>query len=504
MSHATKTTAAITAAIEPVLRSMRSDSPRVALPFARSMRDRSCAGQHFGAWAVEPKWFHGALVSVRNGTLQPVAVAFDEDDGDEDEPKYVVRDGVAIITIDGQMTKKGSSFGGCSTVRVRDALRTARDDVHVRAIVLHICTPGGTVAGTSDLAEEVVATRKKKPVYAYVADMCCSAGYWVASQCQTIYANTTALVGCIGTYVVLQDDTGLQEQIGIKWEVISTGEYKGLGADGKVTDKLRSDVQREIDELNAPFLAAVAAGRGKRISDMATVSDGRAYVSAQAQQLGLIDEIASLDAAIGAISDRSPFMNLDQFKAFAAEHPDAIAGFREEGRKAGVAEATKAERERAAAVREACAGRDSLALDIFLAGNDADDAALAVKAAADVEAKAKADAEAARAAAEAQSKQLAEVQEKLRLAEEKAAFLASGNRGVNAAGAQRQADEQKAQENKEAPDAETDPKAHAAWEWDTKPEVRAGFSKKENYVNWRTAQLKGRFRMNVPAPQPAK
>ncbi len=67
--------------------------------------------------------------------------------------------GVAVICIDGQMTKRGSSFGGCSTVRVRKALREAAMDVQARAVLIHICTPGGSVEGTSDLADDITAIR---------------------------------------------------------------------------------------------------------------------------------------------------------------------------------------------------------------------------------------------------------------------------------------------------------------------------------------------------------
>ncbi len=151
----------------------------------------------------------------------------------------------------------------------------------------------------------MAAAAKLKPIWAYAEDLCCSAAYQVAACCNYIYANQTAMVGSIGTLVLLVDDTAMQEQIGIKYQVVSTGEYKGLGADGSVSDKLISDVQREVNELNAPFLATVTAGRGKKIPDISAVADGRVHVAAQAISLGLIDEIASFDAAMGAVTAKA-------------------------------------------------------------------------------------------------------------------------------------------------------------------------------------------------------
>jgi signal peptide peptidase SppA len=376
---------------------------------------RKCASQHFGAWAIEPKWFKAAIDAVRAGTWKPEPAAdYGDDDEGDDEPGYKVVNGVAIICIDGQMSKRGSSFGGCSTVETRKAVRAAADDWMVRSIILHICSPGGTVSGTSDLADDVLAARGKKPVFAYIADMGCSAAYWVASQCERIYANTTAVVGSIGTYTVLEDDTGFSEQMGIKYRVVSTGEYKGLGADGAVTDKLVADVQREVDELNAPFLAAVTNGRAGKIADVPAIADGRAHVGEQARQLGLIDEIASLDAAIEAISQLRKVKTMtptEQVKQIAAEHPDAVASFREEGKKAGKAEAHQEEIARLKAIEAACPGRPALAVKMFCAGHDAEHAA-AVVAELDAEAtKAKASDDARKAELAAKDAEIAKLRE---------------------------------------------------------------------------------------------
>lgn len=335
----------------------------VEVPLARTARTDRCAGQHFGAWAIYPKWFASAVNAIRSGQWKPGSGAHggdtiinvsataradgsepakadvwdDDEDGEKDSPGYTVCNGVAIICIDGQMTKRGSSWGGCSTVEVRSALRTTVKDYAVRAILLKICTPGGTVSGTSDLAADIRWANSIKPVYTYVEDMCCSAGYWAASQTRKIFAGVTAIVGCIGTYTVLEDDTGYQEQWGFKYRVVSTGEYKGLGADGKVTDLLVADVQREINELNAPFLADVALGRAEKLSaNQAIWSDGRAHVGQQALTLGLIDAVSTLDDALAAIYEEIGTMaiNSQQFTDYAAANPRAaeVEAIREEGR----------------------------------------------------------------------------------------------------------------------------------------------------------------------------
>lgn len=484
-------------------KTLRPMETKVSLAQIPQGGDQRCAAQHFGAWAIEPRWFKSAIDAVRSGTFKPAKAnkgkkaskskAFSSGDDDDAEPAYAVQDGVALICIDGQMTKRGSSFGGCSTVETRKAIRAAADDWMVKAIMLHVCSPGGTVAGTADLADDILAARESKPVNCYIADMGCSAAYWAASQCEYIYANTTALIGSIGTYALLEDDSAAQEQFGVKYQIVSTGEYKGLGADGRVSDKLVADVQREVNELNVPFLAAVSRGRGQKIADLSAVADGRAHVSAQALSLGLIDEVASLDAAMTATIQESKKMNAEAFKAYAAEHPEAVASYIEQGKKSGVADGIKQERDRFDRVLAAAGGSTALAIAGFKAGHDGD----TVKLAADVAAEAKASADAiAKAGSEASAAKDAEIA-KLK---EQVAFV-QGNQGGVATGAATQA---AAKPKAEAPENPGDDapieqrrewaKAMAAYEWDADASTHKVFSTKERYVAYRQQELLGNLR----------
>lgn len=446
------------------------------IPIPRT--DRKCAAQQLGAWSIEPKWWASAVDMVRSGLWKPKA-DYNDDEDESEAPAYQVHKGVAVIAIDGQMTKRGSSFGGCSTVRVRQLLRQAAADFSVRGIVLQICSPGGTVAGTADLADDVLAVRQgkfgqAKPVNAYIQDMGCSAAYWVASQCETIYANTTAIIGSIGTYTVLTDDTGAAEQFGYKYYVISTGPYKGLGADGKVSDELKADVQREVNELNAPFLSAVSLGRGKKI-DISAVSDGRAWVSEQAKSLGLIDAIVSLDTAIEATSTRSSTMTpAEQVRQIAAEHPDSVAAFIEQGKKAGLAEGRKEIMDLLRSNTEAAQGNHELANKATLAGHDPEAVKLAVDAKAKAEAEAKAREDAHKAEIEAKQKEI-----------DRLKFEAGGQKAIGT------------QANEGKPVDTSDPKAVAEAEWSKDPKIREGFSTKDRYVAVRVAELKGRLKTSA-------
>lgn len=165
--------------------------------------------------------------------------------------------------------------------------------------MLRIDSPGGSVAGTSDLAEAVKQANAKKPVYAYAEDCCCSAAYWVASQGRRLLSNSTAIVGSIGTFAVVWDSSGMYAEAGIKVHVVASAPLKGAGTDGQaITDEMLADWQREISEINDVFVAGVSKGRSMPIATARDLADGRVHVGANAEALGLIDGVASFDAAL--------------------------------------------------------------------------------------------------------------------------------------------------------------------------------------------------------------
>lgn len=267
-----------------------------------------CAAQHFAPWMIEEHWFRSAVEAVKNGTMRPMALDIDDEvDEAEKQPPYKIYNGIAIIPIAGALMKKKSKFGGTSSVETRAAVRKAVHDEKVKAILLHIDSPGGTVAGTADLAADVRSANGIKPVYAHIEDLGASAAYWVASQARRITANATAEVGSIGTLLVLDDTSGMYAAKGIKVHVISTGKYKGAGCDGApVTDDHIKMFQETVDDLNEHFLKGVAQGREMSMAAVRAVADGRCHIAAKAKALGLIDEVASLDVVMSFIFKQEP------------------------------------------------------------------------------------------------------------------------------------------------------------------------------------------------------
>ena len=259
--------------------------------------------EYLGVWAMHEKSFLGAVdnaakMDIRQHVAQGIkAGAVYDRDGNLIGYEPDMFEGVASLDVAGTLMKHTSSMSdGTSTVLMRRAIRQAASNPAVKAIVLRIDSPGGTVAGTRELAEEIAAAAAKKPVHANIEDLGASAAYWVASQATKIWANATALVGSIGTYGVLYDASEMARREGLKVHVVRAGAFKGMGTLGtEITEEQLADYQRVVNELNAFFVAAVAKGRGMDEAAVASIADGRVHVGEKAREIGLIDGVRQYD-----------------------------------------------------------------------------------------------------------------------------------------------------------------------------------------------------------------
>lgn len=342
----------------------------------------------FGVWAMEERAFHGLLSQVANGNLaEHVRATLAARGSKTDAPtsSLSVRDGIAVLNISGTMMKAESSWGGStSTVRVRNQLRQALADDSVNGVLLVIDSPGGTVAGTVDLADEVANATGKKPVWAYVEDQACSAAFYVGSQAERVLMNRAGVTGSIGVFTGVVDSSARAASELLKVHVIRSGVHKGAGMPGTpITDAQLAEFQSRVDAQAQLFVDAVARGRKLARDKVSALADGRVFTGEQAVTAGLVDAVQSLD---------------DTFAAFVARlKPKSKGGPMSTDTKPGPQAATLAE------LKAACPGADASFLMGQLEGNATVEAA--TKAWMTTLAKQRDEALAATAKAEAQAKE---------------------------------------------------------------------------------------------------
>lgn len=213
---------------------------------------------------------------------------------------------VAVIPVYGVIEQHSDWFmemfgEGTSVDGLRDSLRAALADPDVKAIVLDIDSPGGTVAGITELAAEIRGVRGgDKPIVASANAFCASAAYWLASQCDEVTATPSAQVGSIGVYAVHQDVSRMLDELGVTVTLVSAGPHKTEGNMYEpLSDEAKADMQSRVDDTYTTFKADVAAGR--RISADQVESDfggGRVMTAKKAAAAGMVDRVETLGATI--------------------------------------------------------------------------------------------------------------------------------------------------------------------------------------------------------------
>lgn len=211
---------------------------------------------------------------------------------------FVSTGGAAVLRVDGMLTKYGNSFdGGGSLVALRKQVLDADRDPTVKSLLLVVESPGGTVAGTSELASAI--HNFSKPTFAFLEDLAASGAYWIASQAQQVFANEAASVGSIGVFSVVRDSSGQAEQSGIKVHVVSSGAHKGAATPGTViTPEQIAVIQETVNSYAELFCAAVRRGRGLSAEELSQVTDGRVFDAKTAVTKKLIQGVSTFEEVL--------------------------------------------------------------------------------------------------------------------------------------------------------------------------------------------------------------
>ena len=268
-----------------------------------------CLGRHTGVWAIEPGWLQGTMDQIGAGAIvakeKPKDI-FALDAGDQEYSAigaHTVGD-IRVIPIQGAMMKQFSKYGGTSYMAIRQELRASARSTSIKGIMLLIDTPGGNVSGLDDLASDIVMASNEKPLMAHIDDCCCSAGMWLSSQAPLVAANRSAMLGSIGVFTVLEDTSAQAEADGVKVIKVSSSPAKGEGTPGlPITEDYVAEVQRQVDEINGMFLAAITKGRGIASGALKEVADGRVFNAQVAKESGLIDRVQSMDESMAQLTE---------------------------------------------------------------------------------------------------------------------------------------------------------------------------------------------------------
>jgi capsid assembly protease len=223
---------------------------------------------------------------------------------------YLVQNGIAIIPIDGTLVAKAGSMdaesGLVSYEKLSQQIHGALDDTSVRGILLDVNSGGGEVRGNFDMVDSVYARRDEKPIWAVANEWAASGAYSIISLAQKIYLPRTGTVGSIGVISPHIDQSGFDENTGLKWTLIHAGAHK---VDGNAHEPLneagRSWLQNRVNTMQDIFVNTVARNRGLS-PELIRATEAQMYMGQEAVTQKLADVVGTFDQAF---SDFNDFLN---------------------------------------------------------------------------------------------------------------------------------------------------------------------------------------------------
>ncbi|HBG92879.1 MAG: multidrug transporter [Nitrospirae bacterium GWF2_44_13] len=197
---------------------------------------------------------------------------------------------VAVVRIEGPIMDSKNTT---------DEIKGYLKDASIKAIVLRVDSPGGAVAPSQEIYEEVKKATLKKKVVVSMGSVAASGGYYIAAPADRIIANPGTLTGSIGVIMEIPNIEGLMNKIGVKTEVIKSGRHKDIAsAFRKMGKEERLILQGVLDDVHEQFIKAVSDGRKIPFEEAKKLADGRIFTGRQAMEVRLVDELGTLEDAI--------------------------------------------------------------------------------------------------------------------------------------------------------------------------------------------------------------
>lgn len=245
---------------------------------------------------------------------------------------------IAVIIAQGEIRGGDGSEYIIGSERIAEAVRKARLNDKVKAIVLRVNSPGGSALASEVIWREMDLARAEKPVIASMGDVAASGGYYIACYADTILAQANTVTGSIGAFGLFFTAQDLMnERLGINIETVKTNKYSDIGTlDRDLSPAERRILIRQVDNIYGTFKQRVATGRNLDLAFVDSIGQGRVYSGLKAKELGLVDLIGGLSDAINLAAEKAGLTEgysvvnypelEDPFEVFIKEFTDKMGG----------------------------------------------------------------------------------------------------------------------------------------------------------------------------------
>lgn len=217
----------------------------------------------------------------------------------KDVPNLKATNKIAVIYAEGNIVD-GSDPEGVAGDRFAKIIADVRADKDVKAVVLRVNSPGGSVMASEKIKAELDLLRENVPVIASYGDYAASGGYWISANCDYIFSNATTLTGSIGVFSMIPDIGGtIKNKLHVTVTPVKSNDHADmLGMMRPLTPKEEAYMQASVERIYTKFTSIVAEGRDMTVEAVDEIAQGRVWTGAEALEIGLVDQIGTLEDAI--------------------------------------------------------------------------------------------------------------------------------------------------------------------------------------------------------------
>ncbi|MGY3090380.1 protease-4 [Hymenobacter sp. UYAg731] len=249
--------------------------------------------------------------------------------GDAEERQGKAGRYIAVVYAEGDIVTGKGSDDNIGSTKFAEAIRKARLDDRVKAVVLRINSPGGSSLASDIIYREVLLTKKVKPIIASMSDVAASGGYYIAMACDTIVAHPNTITGSIGVFGVLPNiQPLLADKLGITVDRVTTGKFSDLPTITRpLTEFEKRTLQEEVNRIYADFTSKAAQGRHMPVERLRRLASGRVWSGLEAKHNGLVDVLGDYQDAINIAAARAHLQPDDYRVQRLPRQKSALEGF---------------------------------------------------------------------------------------------------------------------------------------------------------------------------------
>ena len=234
---------------------------------------------------------------------------------------YGGKENVAILFADGEIAD-GSGYQGVTSDRFVKEIDKLRKDNTVKAVVLRVNSPGGSVVASEKIRTALGLLKAEKPVVASYGNYAASGGYWISAGAQKIYSDATCLTGSIGVFSLIPEFSGTTKKLGVNVVTVGSNKHSDMFSLMRPFDAEETAyLQSYVEDIYGQFVGLVAEGRSLEPVKVDEMAQGRVWVGADALGLGLVDEIGGLREAVAYAASLAGYVNKSDYKVVGYPKP---------------------------------------------------------------------------------------------------------------------------------------------------------------------------------------